>query len=112
MYGRFFLHVWDALSEGCRLDLGWRAPDIFGEVAADPTRVVSHHRMQMSYGLHDYGPVPGALGLRGDERVIDAGGGLGALAGLLVEAHPDLRIMVLDRPEVVEQTSREGRETG
>ena len=79
-YGRFFLHVWNALPEACRLDLGWRAPDIFGEVAADPTRVVSHHRMQMSYGLHDYGPVPGALGLRGDERVIDAGGGLGALA--------------------------------
>ena len=108
-YGRFFPRMWESLPEAFRLDSDWRAPDIFGEVAADPARVASHHWMLMSYALHDYGAIPGALGLQGEERVIDAGGGLGALAGLLVEAHPDLRITVLDRPEVVEQASREGR---
>ena len=51
-----------------------------------------------------------ALDLRGDEHVIDAGGGLGALAGLLADEYPELRITVLDRPEVVEQAAR--REAG
>ena len=108
-YGRFFPRMWEALPRALRFDSGWRAPDVFAEVASDPTRVASHHRMLMSYARHDYGPVPAVLGLRGDERVIDAGGGLGALAGLLVEAYPGLRVAVLDRPEVVGQVAREGQ---
>ena len=104
-YGRWFPGRWETLPRTLREDDGWRPPDIFGEVAADPTRVASHHRMLASYALHDYGPVPGALDLQGDERVIDAGGGLGALAGLLVETHPQLRVTVLDRSEVVERAT-------
>ena len=105
-YGRPFPVMWEALPRALRLDSGWRSPDIFAEVAADPARVTPHHRMLTSYALHDYAAVPAALGLRGDERVIDAGGGLGALAGLLVEAYPGLRVTVLDRPEVVERAAR------
>ena len=101
-YGRFFPSMWETLPGALRSDGGWQPPDIFGEVAADPARTASHHRMLASYALHDYGPVPDALDLRGDERVIDAGGGVGALAGLLVEAYPQLQVTVLDRPEVVE----------
>ena len=101
-YGRFFPRMWETLPAALRSDGGWQPPDIFGEVAADPGRTASHHRMLASYALHDYGPVPDAFDLHGDERVIDAGGGLGALAGLLLEAHPKLRVTVLDRPEVVE----------
>ena len=84
----------------------WQTPDIFAEVAADPARTLPHHRMLMSYVRHDYGAMPAALGLRGDEHVIDAGGGLGVLAELLVEAYPGLRVTVLDRPEVTEQAAR------
>ena len=105
-YGRFFPRMWEALPQALRSDSDWRAPDIFGEVATNPARMASHHRMLMSYALHDYGAIPAALGLRGDERVIDAGGGLGALAGLLVEAYPDLHVTVLDRPEVIGQAAR------
>ena len=101
-YGRFFPRMWEALPAALRADEGWQPPDIFGEVAADPARTASHHRMLAGYALHDYGQVPDALDLRGAERVIDAGGGLGALAGLLVEAHPQIQVTVLDRPEVVE----------
>ena len=104
-YGRSFPVMWESLPQALRPDDGWQPPDIFGEVAADPARVTSHHRMLASYALHDYGPVPDALDLRGDERVIDAGGGLGALAGLLVEAHPQLQVTVIDRPEVVERAA-------
>ena len=106
-YGRAFPRMWDALPRALRADAGWRPPDIFAEVASDPARVASHHRMLASYALHDYGPVPGALDLRGDERVIDAGGGLGALAGLLAKAHPRLRLTVIDRPEVAARAVRE-----
>ena len=104
-YGRSFPAMWEALPRALRLDSDWRAPDVFAEVAADPDRVALHHRMLASYALHDYAAVPVALGLRGDERVIDAGGGLGALAGLLVEAYPGLQVTVLDRPEVVERAA-------
>lgn len=39
-----------------------------------------------SYAPHDYSAVSAALDLRGDKRVIDAGGGHGALARLLAGA--------------------------
>ena len=99
--------MWEALPRALRLDSGWRSPDVFAEVAADPARVTPHHRMLASYALHDYAAVPPALGLRGDERVIDAGGGLGALAGLLVKVYPSLQVTVLDRPEVVQRAACE-----
>ena len=105
-YGRFFPRMWEALPRALRANGGWQPPDVFQEVALDPVRVASHHRMLASYALHDYGAVPDAFNFRGDERVIDAGGGLGALAGLLVETHPKLQVTVLDRPEVVERATR------
>ena len=111
-YGRMFPAMWEALPRALRVDSGWRAPDIFAEVAAGPARVTPHHRMLTSYARHDYAAVPAALGLRGDERVIDAGGGHGALAGLLVEAYPGLRVTVLDRPEVVERAACGSRADG
>ena len=61
--------------------------------------------MLASYALHDYGPVPDGPNLRGDERVIDVGGGLGALARLLLMAYPQLQITVLDRAEEVERAA-------
>ena len=111
-YGRSFPAMWEALPSALRLAAGWRAPDIFTEVAADPARVTPHHRMLTSYALHDYPAVPAALDLRGNERVIDAGGGLGALADLLVEVYPGLQVTVLDRPEVVERASRGRKDDG
>ncbi len=106
-YGRAFPQMWKTLPEAVR-GTDWTPPDIFSDVAAEPARTAAHHRMLMSYALHDYPAVPAALDLRGDEHVIDAGGGLGALAGLLADEYPELRITVLDRPEVVEQATRRG----
>ncbi|MCC6648433.1 MAG: methyltransferase domain-containing protein [Polyangiaceae bacterium] len=94
--------LWARLPEALRED-AWHAPDVFGDVAADPDRVVAHHRMVRSYARHDYPLVPPALGLRGDERVLDVGGGLGVLAGLLLDHSPDLDVVLLDRVEVVVQ---------
>ena len=104
-YGRYFSRLWEALPQALR-GTDWRPPDIFAQVAAEPSRTLPHHRMLMSYARHDYGPVPAALDLRGDEHVIDAGGGFGALAEMLVEAYPGLRVTVLDRREVVREGAR------
>lgn len=62
--------------------------------------------MLQSYALHDYASVPFALGLSGKERIVDAGGGLGALGRLIISEYPGTRVTVLDRPEVVEQATR------
>lgn len=100
--------LWAQLAEALR-DPSWEAPDIFGDVATDPLRVVGHHRMLQSYARHDYALVPAALDLRGDERVLDVGGGVGVLGGLLLDLHPQLDVVVIDRPEVVAQVpSRKG----
>ncbi|MEZ4312962.1 MAG: methyltransferase [Polyangiaceae bacterium] len=65
------------------------------------------HRMLCSYARHDYAAVVGALGLGGDEQVVDAGGGVGALAQLVLEAFPSVRVTVVERAEVVEQGRRQ-----
>lgn len=83
-----------------------RAPDEAGSswfetLACAPRWLRSHHRALHAYALHDYAGV-GDLDLwRPGMRVIDAGGGTGALAGMLVAQHPALDVALLDRPEVL-----------
>lgn len=103
--------LWGRLPEALR-DPTWQPPDVFGDVATDSSRVAGHHRMLRSYARHDYPLVPEALRLRGDEHVLDVGGGVGVLAGLLLDHHPGLDVVVLDRPEVTAQVpSRAGLRT-
>lgn len=110
-YAGPMVRLWERLPEALR-DAGWQPPDVFGDVAADPARVATHHRMLRSYARHDYPLVPAALGLHGDERVLDVGGGLGVLSGLLLDHYPGLDVVLLDRPEVAERVPlREGLQT-
>lgn len=106
-YADHFSRMWESLPEALRLGSGWRAPDVFGEVARDERRREGHHRMLRSYARHDYPEIVRALELHKYERAIDAGGGLGTLAGMLIDAYSSLQVTVLDRPEVVEQGRRE-----
>lgn len=105
-YSRFSSGLWEALPIAIRNEGHWAAPDIFSQVAHDEARREAHHRMLLSYARHDYVDVPAALRLRGSERIIDAGGGLGALAESLIEHYPKLRVALLDRPEVIEQARK------
>lgn len=100
-YAGPFSEMWKDLPRALRGDSTWIAPDIFSEVACDAARRVGHHRMLQSYARHDYADVCRALDLRGNERIVDAGGGLGVLAGMVLQAHPRARITILERPEVV-----------
>lgn len=104
-YAGPFSAMWRDLPAALRRGSTWSAPDVFGDVARDDARRVGHHRMLRSYARHDYAEVCSALDLRGDERVVDAGGGLGVLAQLILDAHPSAAVTVLERPEVVEMAS-------
>lgn len=95
--------LWSSLPEALKAKGDWRAPDIFGDVAKDPARLQGHHQMLRSYARHDYALIPSALGLQGNERVVDAGGGFGTLAMNILSAYPGTHVTVLDKPEVVEQ---------
>jgi hypothetical protein len=97
--------MWDALPDALRHGSTWKSPDVFGEVARDEGRRQGHHRMLQSYARHDYADLCQALDLRGDERVIDAAGGLGVLGQIVMDAHPSLHLTVLERPEVVAQAA-------
>ncbi|HEX8109598.1 MAG TPA: methyltransferase [Kofleriaceae bacterium] len=107
-YAGPFSDMWRGLADALRAGSDWTAPDVFGHVARDELRRAGHHRMLQSYARHDYQEVARALDLRGDERIVDAGGGLGTLARLVLEAYPSVQITVLDRPEVIEQARRHG----
>lgn len=100
-YAGPFSEMWGQLPEALRRNSTWNAPDVFDEVAHDEMRCVGHHRMLRSYARHDYAEISRALQLRGNERVVDAGGGFGTLAQLVLAAHPLTQVTVLERPEVV-----------
>jgi len=106
-YAEPFSRMWEELSEALLSESKWAAPDVFGEVARDKHRSERHHRMLRSYARHDYVDIPRALKLSGHEQLIDAGGGLGVLARLLLDTYPAAQVTVLERPEVIEQARRE-----
>ncbi len=101
---------WRSLETALR-EPKWKPTDVFDDVAADPARAESVHRMLRSYARHDYPLVPEALLLRGNERIVDAGGGLGVLAELVLAHSPGVTVTVMERPEVLAQieTTRFGR---
>ncbi|ODS23106.1 methyltransferase [Candidatus Endobugula sertula] len=99
--------MWEQLPNALSANSHWTAADIFHTIAQDDVRKKTHHRMLQSYARHDYVSVPQAFELLGNERVIDAGGGLGVLAQLVIATYPNVQVTVFDRPEVIEQ----GRKT-
>lgn len=73
----------------------------FETLAREPGWLRRHHRALHGYALHDYADLGELDVWRPGMRVVDAGGGTGALAGMLVARHPDLDVALLDRPEVL-----------
>jgi SAM-dependent methyltransferase len=93
---------WQDLPKALR-SASWCPDDLFTEVAASPARRVMHHRMLRSYARHDYAPLVAHLPVGGARVVVDAGGGTGTLAELLVRHHPHMDVVLLDLPEIVAQ---------
>ncbi len=107
-YGHYFPEMWRALPDAMQKQGNWSSPDIFGDLSSDESRRKEHHRMLQSYARHDYTGVPAAMALDGNERIVDAGGGLGVLASSLAAHYPHLYVLLLDRPEVIEQAVSTG----
>jgi len=104
-YAQRLTRLWSLLPDALRIETGWQPPDFFQEIASDPDAGLAHHRTLQSYASHDYGSVPAALQLAGQERIVDAGGGLGTLANLIVDNYPSAHVTVMDRPEVIERAN-------
>jgi hypothetical protein len=100
-YGRDLADMWNGLPQALRHEGNWTRPDIFSQIARNPARVDSHHRMLRSYARNDYAEVPAALALSGDEHIVDAGGGMGVLASMLLEYYPRIKVTLFERPEVI-----------
>jgi hypothetical protein len=99
-FSREFYQRWTQLTQAIRSD--WTAPDVFAEISEEAERVKSHTRMIQSYANHDYSSIASGLLLTGDEHIVDAGGGSGVLAKLILQQFPDITITILERPEIVE----------
>lgn len=93
--------VWRSLVEALRASPTCRSTPLFEVLATSPTKLERHHRALRGYARHDYAGLVDLLPASPGQRVIDAGGGSGALADLLLEGRPELEIVLLDRPEVL-----------
>ena len=100
-YARPLSTMWRRLPDILRRGSAGSILDVFDEVARDEARCFGHHRMLQSYARHDYAEVCRALDLRGDEHVVDAGGGLGVIAQMILDTYPSAEVTILERPEVV-----------
>lgn len=105
-YAGPFTREWERLGEALAAGSDWVPSDVFAIVGSDTSRRDGHHRMLQSYARHDYISVPSSLGLNGEERIIDAAGGLGTLGRFIIDEYPKTVVTVLERPEVVEQALR------
>jgi hypothetical protein len=82
--------------------------DVFEEASATPERATHLHLMMNSYASRDYARAVSALHLPVSGVIVDAGGGLGALAQKIKASNPKLDVVVLERPEVCELAAKLG----
>ena len=82
--------------------------DVFVEASATPERATHLHLMMNSYASRDYTRAVSALQLPESGVILDAGGGLGALARKIKASNPKLDVVVLERPEVCELAAKLG----
>ncbi|WP_405279234.1 methyltransferase [Cobetia sp. Ld8] len=102
-YGEDLLQCWQNLP-GKIQDEKFESK-IFSEVASDPNRVISHHRMLGSYALHDYSAIIPFLPINKEQRILDAAGGTGTLATLLQAHFPVSSICLGDMASVVAEST-------
>ncbi|WNG63190.1 methyltransferase domain-containing protein [Archangium gephyra] len=99
-WGRDCYRPWEALPQALRAHGTWEAPRFFEELSKDSQRVASYHRAMASYARQDYAHIAEALHDVTHGTVLDAGGGSGVLLGNLLREQPELRGLLLERPEV------------
>lgn len=94
--------AWTRLADSLR---GRSRPpaDWFADLAGNPDAVARYQRAMAGYARDDYGWLAEAIPAH--QVFLDAGGGTGALLGMLLERHPGATGILLERPEVVRLAS-------
>jgi ubiquinone/menaquinone biosynthesis C-methylase UbiE len=100
-YAGPFSEMWTRLPDAIQNGASWSASDLFEQVAYDNIRCAKHHRMLGSYAVHDYKNIISALDIHDGDIIIDAGGGIGMLAKMVIDYNPSIYMIVLDRHEVI-----------
>ena len=77
--------------------------NLFDRLRDMPEQLRSSHRAFASYARHDYRSLAAACDFGIHDHILDAGGGTGELALVLLRAYPDLTVTVMDLPEVVRE---------
>jgi ubiquinone/menaquinone biosynthesis C-methylase UbiE len=101
-YSGAFYEMWARLPGALCDGASWSAADLFEQVADNNTRYVNFHRMLASYAAHDYQSIIPSLNIHDGDSIIDAGGGIGILAEMIIDYNPSVSMTVLDRGEVIE----------
>ncbi|WP_437676076.1 methyltransferase [Sorangium sp. So ce131] len=104
MGGSGVWRAWGRLTECIRTGRPARALDLaapsgtetFDEQANDPAAAAIFHQAMVELTRGVAPAIVGALDLRGVRRVVDVGGGYGALLGAILEAHPAVEGVVFD----------------
>ncbi|MET0403835.1 MAG: methyltransferase [Cystobacter sp.] len=102
-WGRDCSRLWETLPNALRQQDGWEPPRFFEALSSQPEHVASYHRAMASYARQDYARLTDALGTLPGGTVLDAGGGTGTLLIHLLEQRPELRGVLLERPEVLRE---------
>ena len=93
---------WQSLPEILRHGHRGSGSDYFGDLSSQAA--AEYHRAIATYARHDYAALPQALNWSRHRTVLDAGGSSGALLFDLLGQVPNLRGVLLDRPEVIKLT--------
>lgn len=93
--------AWRSLADALRSPDQRLSPSWFERLATQAESLRRHHRSLRSYARFDYARVASLDLFDGARRVVDAGGGTGTLAELLLTRHPTLEVVLLERPEVL-----------
>jgi 2-polyprenyl-3-methyl-5-hydroxy-6-metoxy-1,4-benzoquinol methylase len=94
--------MWTRLPDAIQNGASWSTSDLFEQLAANNARCAKLHRMLGSYAAYDYENIISTLDIHDGDMIVDAGGGTGTLAKMIVGHNPSVSMTVLDRPEVIE----------
>jgi ubiquinone/menaquinone biosynthesis C-methylase UbiE len=74
----------------------------FDYLGKNQSKLDEYHNAMFAYAIDDYSQLNQILNLPPQAKVIDIGGGYGALISMLKRAQPDLNCALFDLPEVIQ----------
>lgn len=87
--------------------------DLYGEsffsyLASNADEAELYHKAMDEYARDDYAEICRIVDFSGHNKIIDVGGGLGALISAIFRAFPQKECVLFDRPEIIKLSKRAG----